>query len=147
MKKYALPAFLESIVTDDAYERWLFRKAQAHVKRDRLRGHTCTGSGYRSAIHAAVILSNGLDAYTGEKLNWALISTYDNDASKEGRHEYKAGLALLPTVDHVNADATAASFKICGWRTNDAKHDLSVDAFLDLCRSVLIHAGYRVEKP
>lgn len=145
-KKQRLPGFLESIVTEETYHRWLFLKARAHVKRDRLRGYVCSGAGYREAIHAAVLESNGRDAYTGEALNWALISTYDNEASKEGRHGYKAGFALLPTVDHVDATATEATFKICGWRTNDAKHDLSIDAFLDLCRSVLLHAGYRVEK-
>ena len=146
-KKHSLPVFLETIVTEGVYQRWLFLKARAHVKRDRLRGHTCTGAGYREAIHATVLESNGLDAYTGEALNWLLISTYDNEASKEGRHGYKAGFALLPTVDHVDAAAIAASFKICGWRTNDAKHDLSITAFMELCRAVLLHAGYRVEKP
>lgn len=145
-KKRSLPVFLDSIVSHEAYERWLLRKAAAHVKRDRTRGHTCADAAYRDAIHHAVVLSGGTDAYTGEKLDWSLISTYNNDASKLGRHAYKASFALLPTVDHVAADSTAASFKICGWRTNDAKHDLSVDSFIDLCRSVLEHVGYRVEK-
>ena len=146
MAKRTLPTFLESVVTREAYERWLLRKAAAHVKRDRNRGHTCSDAAYRHAIHEAVVRSGGNDAYTGERLDWSLISTYDNAASKIGRHAYKAGFALLPTVDHVASDATSASFKICGWRTNDAKHDLSVDSFFDLCRSVLEHAGYRVEK-
>jgi len=146
MPKRSLPAFLNSFVSYDAYERWLLRKAAAHVKRDRKRGHTCADAAYRDAIHDAVVLSGGDDAYTGEQLDWSLISTYDNDASKLGRHAYKAGFALLPTIDHVASDATSASFKICGWRTNDAKHDLSVDSFIDLCRFVLEHAGYRVEK-
>ena len=146
MAKRCLPEFLESVVSRDAYERWLLRKAAAHVKRDRKRGHACADAAYRDAIHQAVLLSGGNDAYTGEVLDWSLISTYDNESSKIGRHAYKAGFALLPTVDHVASDATSASFKICGWRTNDAKHDLSVDSFLRLCQSVLEHAGYRVEK-
>lgn len=146
MVKRSLPPFLESIVTREAYERWLVRKAAAHVKRDRKRGHTCADAAYRNAIHQAVIESDGHDAYTGERLDWSLISTYDNDASKLGRHAYKAGFALLPTVDHVASDASSASFRICGWRTNDAKHDLSVEAFQQLCRCVLEHGGYRVEK-
>ncbi|WP_260448061.1 hypothetical protein [Burkholderia stagnalis] len=53
----------------------------------------------------------------------------------------------MPTVDHVEASASAASFKICAWRTNDAKNDLSVDSFLALCVRVLQHAGCRVEPP
>ncbi len=142
-----MPGFLENIVTPIAYERWLIRKAAAHVKRDRKRGHLCTGSAYREAIHAAVIASNGKDAYTGEQLDWHLISTYDNELSGLGRHAYKAGFALLPSVDHVIAASTEASFKICAWRTNDAKHDLSLESFLELCKKVLEHAGYRIDTP
>jgi hypothetical protein len=145
-KKHSMPTFLEGKVKPIAYERWLHRKAAAHLKRDRKRGHTCTGATYREAIHAAVVLSDGRDAYTGEELRWDLISTYKNEDSKEGRHAYKARFALLPTVDHVASEATEASFRICGWRTNDAKNDLSLESFLELCQKALSHAGYRIEK-
>jgi hypothetical protein len=147
MKKHILPLFLEGTVLPEAYDRWLTRKAAAHVRRDKKRGHNCTGASYRDAIHAAVVRSNGKDAYTGENLDWHLISTYRNEDSKEGRHAYKATFALLPTVDHVSAEATEASFRICGWRTNDAKNDLSIDQFLDLCERVLTHAGFHVQSP
>lgn len=143
-KKHTLPAFLSDVVTAETYEKWLARKAAAHVKRDRKRGHTCSNSTYKEAIHAAVLLSDGLDAYTGEPLHWSLISTYKNEDSQKGRHAYKAGFALLPTVDHVSSDATEASFKICAWRTNDSKNDLSVDAFIELCQRVLTHAGFKI---
>lgn len=141
-RKHTMPAFLEGIVTPEAFERWLNRKALAHVKRDRGRGHskeTATRSLYKEAIHAAVALSDGRDAYTGEMLDWHLISTYDNDESKLGRHQYKARFAMLPSVDHVDAGATEASFRICAWRTNDAKNDLGIQAFIDLCRRVVAH--------
>ena len=146
-RKHTLPTFLSGVVAPEAYERWLTRKAAAHVKRDRKRGHTCSNATYKEAIHAAVVLSSGVDAYTGENLDWLLISTYKNEDSKRGRHAYKAGFALLPTVDHVSSDATEASFLICSWRTNDAKNDLSVDAFIDLCRKVIAHAGFQVSAP
>ena len=146
-KKHSMPEFLEGKVEPAAYERWLHRKAAAHMKRDRKRGRACTGAIYREAIHAAVVLSAGKDAYTGEALHWHLISTYKNEDSKEGRHAYKATFALLPTVDHVTAEATEASFRVCAWRTNDAKSDLSMESFLELCQRALTHAGYRVEKP
>lgn len=146
MPKHSLPDFLKGSVEPVAYERWLQRKATAHVKRDRKRGRTCAGAAYREAIHAAVLASRGLDAYTGERLRWDLISTYRNDDSKTGRHGYKAGFALLPTVDHVAAEATEASFKICAWRTNDAKNDLSYETFLELCERALRHAGFHVER-
>jgi hypothetical protein len=135
------PDFLQGVVSDDAYFRWLKHKADAHVKRDRKRGRTnVTGATYRDAIHAAVLASNGTDAYTGEPLDWHLISRYDNDESQSGRHQYKASFALLPTVDHVEASADEAAFKICAWRTNDAKHDLSIADFIELCRRVVEHA-------
>lgn len=62
-KKYSLPPFLFGLVPHETYERWLRRKAQAHVKRDRRRGNqTAIGEAYRVAIHAAVIQSDGCDA-------------------------------------------------------------------------------------
>jgi hypothetical protein len=146
-RKHSMPPFLDGVVSPEAYERWLVRKARAHVKRDRERGHSApTVALYKEAIHAAVVLSEGVDAYSGERLDWKLISRYNNEESKAGRHGYKAGFALLPTVDHVDAGATEASFRICSWRTNDAKNDLSLEAFLELCQKVLTHAGYSVQK-
>jgi hypothetical protein len=146
-RKHTLPGFLSGVIAPEAYEKWLARKAAAHVKRDRRRNHTCSNSIYKEAIHAAVLLSAGVDAYTGEALDWSLISTYRNEDSQKGRHAYKAGFALLPTVDHLSSDATEASFRICAWRTNDSKNDLSVDAFIDLCQKVLVHARFQVSVP
>lgn len=141
-RKYALPDFLSGLVTYEAYERWLKRKAQAHVKRDRARGNaTAIGESYRLAIHLAVQQSQGRDAYTGEALNWTLISQYDNEESRHLGREYKKRFALLPTVDHVGDGTGEPDFRICGWRTNDAKHDLDLDEFLTLCTEVLRHHG------
>jgi len=146
-KKHSVPTFLGESVQPDAYERWLHRKAKAHTKRDRKRAKSSvTVALYEEAIHAAVLRSEGRDAYTGERLDWSLISTYKNDESKIGKHSYKAGFALLPTVDHVSAGATEAAFRICGWRTNDSKNDLSPEAYIELCKLVLAHAGYAVNK-
>jgi len=145
-KKYVLPSFLSDVVSQEVYERWLRRKAQAHVRRDRKRGNTAAiGESYREAIHSAVIESAGLDAYTGEALNWSLISQYDNDESKENGMHYKRGFALLPTVDHVGDGTGPANFRICGWRTNDAKNDLELIEFILVCESVLKHHGYVIQ--
>lgn len=142
-----MPDFLADSVSADAYERWLHRKATAHVRRDRKRAQSgVTVSLYKEAIHAAVVLSQGNDAYTGEALHWHLISKYNNNESKSGKHSYKSGFALLPTVDHVSAGATEASFRICSWRTNDAKNDLSVEDFVNLCEKVLVHAGCSIRR-
>lgn len=92
-RKHSMPAFLDGVVLPEAYERWLGRKAMAHVKRDRKRGHLAvTCALYKEAIHAAVVVSGGRDAYTGEQLDWKLISNYKNEDSKAGRHSYKSGL-------------------------------------------------------
>jgi hypothetical protein len=147
-KKYALPEFLMGTIDQATYLRWLTRKAQAHVKRDRQRDNsTAIGEAYRVAIHAAVMLGAGRDAYTGEVLDWTLLSRYDNLESSEGGRTYKHGFAKLPTVDHVGDGLGPANFKICGWRVNDAKHDLDIPAFLAVCKAVLEHHGFTVATP
>jgi len=139
-KKYELPDFLKTATSQLVYERWLRRKAAAQVKRDRKRGNpTANGERYRLAIHQAVVSCEGNDSYTGESLRWDLISTYTNESSRVGRRRYKATLALLPTVDHVGDGLGPAAFRICAWRTNDAKNDLSLPEFIDLCRRVVAH--------
>jgi hypothetical protein len=142
-KKYPLPAFLSGVLSQETYERWLRRKAQAHVKRDRRKGNeSASGLTYRDAIHGAIVESGGRDAYTGETLQWELISQYDNDESKENGRHYKKGFALLPTVDHVGDGMGPANFKICGWRTNDAKNDLELSEFISVCQAVLSYHGF-----
>jgi hypothetical protein len=145
MKKYALPSFLTGTVDQALYQRWIAHKAKGHVRRDRKRGNlTAIGEAYRLAIHEAVCASNGKDAYTGEALDWSLLSCYNNAESAEGKRSYKHGFALLPTVDHVGDGLGPADFKICGWRVNDAKHDLDIPAFLAVCKAVLQHHGFVV---
>ena len=90
-------------------------------------------------MHDAVCKSEGRDYYTGENLDWELIGTYCNASSKAGRSQYKAGLALLPTIDHVLLEDGRYDFVVCAWRTNDAKNDLSYSEFLELCRQVIKH--------
>jgi hypothetical protein len=145
VRKYQLVPDLAGLVAQDVYERWLHRKAVAHVRRDRARGNTtATNESYKRAIHSAVNASAGRDFYTGEMLDWSLVSTYDNEKSKLDRRAYKAGLALLPTVDHLNDGTGEADFVICSWRSNDAKNDMSIDDFVALCRKVVSFADGRV---
>ena len=136
--KYKMPDFLENIVTHEHYLKWLHRKAMSHIKRDRSRGNSSSSNEeYKIAIHNAVIESGGVDAYTGEELDWTLIGKYDNDESKNLKREYKKSFALLPSIDHVNDGLGAADFKICSWRTNDSKHDLTHIEFYELCLKVV----------
>jgi hypothetical protein len=141
--KYQFPEFLVGRVNKEQYRRWLHRKAVAHCKRDRKRhpDRLIAIASYKVLIHDAVINSDGLDWYTGEELAWEQISTYDNEDSRAGRSKYKAGYALLPTVDHIPDGDSAYRFVICGWRTNDAKNDLSLSDFLSLCRRVIAKHG------
>ena len=137
--RYPVPPTLG--IEQETYLRWLRRKAAAHVKRDRKRaGHAITGEDYRLAIHAAVADHGTHDFYTGEKLDWSLVSRYNNEESKAGRSVYTAGFAVLPTVDHVARPDGRWDFVICTWRTNDAKNDLGHSEFIDLCRRVIAHA-------
>jgi hypothetical protein len=145
--KRTLPPFLAGNVKPLAYTAWLEKKAAAHARRDQRRWEKWkSGADYRDLIHAAVVESKGKDAYTGEDLDWSLIGKYNNNESKAGRHKYKAEFALLPTVDHIESDNPDTAFCICGWRTNDAKHDLSTASFIELCERVLKHHGFTVTK-
>lgn len=133
------PSFL-SHINKKQYFRWLNRKALAHVKRDKKRGNKLASAGeYKDAIHAAVVKSGGVDAYTGHPLDWTLLSKYNNEESKSGRRTYKKQFAHLPTVDHIDDGMGAPAFCICSWRTNDSKHDLTMEEFLDVCKAVVAH--------
>jgi hypothetical protein len=137
-EKYPLPQFLVDVCAAQDYRKWLNRKASAHYKRDRKRGNQIATRGtYKVAIHQAVLDSNGLDKYTGRKLDWAKIGTYRNEESARGLRKYKHALGDLPTVDHIGDGLGEADFKICSWRVNDAKNDLGLDAFLELCSQVV----------
>jgi len=139
--KYPLPPFLKDRCSEQVYLRWLSRKAKAHVKRDRARENSsATGEEYKNAIHKAVVTSDGLDDYTGEALDWNLISLYNNEEAKKGRRAYKKKFAKLPTVDHVGDGTGPADFVICTWRTNDCKNDLPRAEFVEFCRAVITHS-------
>lgn len=140
-KKFGLPDFLSGVLTEDRYKKWLYRKAAAHLRRDKNAGNThATGAMYRELIHQAVCESKGLDAYTGETLDWSLISRFNNEAAELHGRKYKHGFAMLPTVDHVSNRRDKASFLICSWKTNDAKSDLDYEDFVELCAKVLAYA-------
>ena len=136
--KYQLPTFLVGVVTQEIYSKWLNSKTQTHLKRDKKLNPTASGRSYKEAIHKAVLESDGKDAYTGEELNWKLINKYDNTKSKLLGRAYKHELALLPTLDHVS-ERSSINFDICSWRTNDAKNDLSIQEFIELCRKVVTY--------
>jgi len=139
MIKYNLPDFLVGVISRAIYAKWLDRKATNIHKRDKKRFADLerTRAEFKESIHKAIFLSNGLDFYTGEKLAWEKISQYNNEKSEQLKVEYKYELRFLPTVDHFGKNPNELVFKICGWRTNDSKSDLSYTEYVELCKKVV----------
>ena len=138
-------------ISFDKFSEWVMKKGyslyQRDLKRTKEKKFKYTYTDYRSKICEAIqnIPDAGKDYYTGKKLNWDLIGQYNNsDAQQEGK-AYKRKFALMPTVDHINAEAKP-EFVICSWRMNDAKNDLSEFAFTKLCIRFLRKKGFKVKK-
>ena len=146
MPKYKVPQVLHGKCSQTDYTHWLYGKAAAHVKRDKKRGNvTATTDIYRDAIHDAVCAGGDRDAYTGRTLRWDLIRTYDNDESKAQKREYKKRFADLPTVDHEDDGMGDPKFKICSWRTNDCKNDLTVEELSEFCEQFIVFQKKKTE--
>jgi hypothetical protein len=138
---YELPSFLEGMCAAEQYRQWLSRAASRHVKRDRKRGNErASRQEYKRAIHEAVLRQGQTDAYTGESLDWSLISTYDSKKAKEGGRAYKKSFGDMPSVDHVGDGLERANLCICSWRTNDCKSDLDLEEFIALCQKVVTYS-------
>jgi hypothetical protein len=137
---YLLPPFLEGVCTLPQYDKWLLERAKELYKRDKAMQRACAlGSSrslYRKAIHAAVCASGPLDPYTGDRLAWDRICTWDA-APGFGDHDiFKKEFALLPTVDHTDPAAKELSFEICSWRINCCKSGRTPEEFVALCERV-----------
>lgn len=143
---YRVPDCIQGVCDQKKYSKWLKAKAAAHVRRDRKRfkNAVCTVSAYKGAIHEAVTEGGHRDYYTGEVLDWSLISTYRNAAAVEGRVRYKKSFALLPTVDHTLDEQGKLKFVICSWRVNDMKNDMPDEELYKLCDQILKHRSARI---
>jgi hypothetical protein len=141
-RKYQRPKFLNNIITQESYEKWLKSKTNSHYQRDKGRGNTtATRAEYKLAIHEAVKECGGKDSYTHEEMDWHLLSTYDNKKSQKEGRAYKIKFSMLPSVDHVGDGTGKADFKICSWRTNDSKSDMTMDEYVELCRKIIKFNG------
>jgi hypothetical protein len=137
MGKYPPPTFLPNLKSD-AYGKWLQRKAQTNVNRDRKRGNKTAKIGeYKKAIHQTLKKSNGKDYYTGKKLDWAKLNQWNNEEAKSDGRNYKKKFRNSPSVDHVGNGLGKPNFKICSWCVNDAKNDLTENEFIELCKQIL----------
>ena len=141
---YPPPDFLEDTVKP-RYKRWLDRKAQSLVARDkrRRREKKVLKADYKKKIHDAVERSNGQDYYTGKPLKWCLISKYNGRDAQKGGVWYRREFADLPTVDHEDPTSPETDFRICALRTNDCKSDLKVEQLEKFCRTFLEAQGRR----
>lgn len=139
---FYLPTFLSKyLISEDAFLRWIDRQAARHLRHSKKRGLKGSKSAFRQAILDAVNACGGRDFYTGKALDWRKISTWNNEDAKKQGKAYKRLFHDLPTVDHADSfDPSRPSFRICAWKTNDAKGDLSLEEFLELCRRIMAHA-------
>lgn len=138
-RAHQLPQQILDVVDEAKVLQWIKKKATAHKRRDIKRGCFPAGADYVEMMLAAVKASGGFDHYSGEWLHWHLISTYDNDLSSMDGRRYKKAHDLLPTIDHVFVEDRMDRFVVCGWRTNDAKGDMTHEELLAFCRMVLEH--------
>lgn len=139
--KYRFPDCLrEQNVDEAAFLRWLHRKAQAHVVRDRERGlQGISVAKFKEAILRAVVEAEGRDYYTRQLLDWHLISTWDNVKASQKRAMYKREFWNLATIDHDFADRDKPVFHLCSWRLNDSKGDQTIDELLALTDAIRAH--------
>ena len=140
MSGFPLPSALKGKCSQEDYSYWIATKAATHSHRDKKRGNKkVNAKQYKEAIHKAVCDGGDRDAYTGKPLKWNQILTYDNAESKKQGRKYKKKFGDLPTVDRVGDGMGAPRFRICAWRTNDCKNDLSLKELIKFCEEVLAH--------
>src|SRR4051812_27524549 len=101
-RKWKIPECLKPTVSDEeAFRKWLDRKAQSVRKRDRRRNVPVLSlSTMKEAILAAIERSNGRDFYTGEPLDWHLISKWVGMEEGTSASVYRRKFWMLPSVDH-----------------------------------------------
>ena len=136
MSTYEPPAWVKS--ESASYKRWLNKKANSVMKRDRKRGGTYCVKEAMDAIHQAMHSSDGIDPYDGMAMNSELMGAYNNADSKARGAAYKRDFYRLPTIDHRNAKPVC-DFEIVSWQTNDAKGDMNPEEYLKHCRAVVDH--------
>jgi hypothetical protein len=127
-------------MSQNDYQRAINRLAVSLRRRDEKRGGTYTHREAADAIHQAIVDCQGRDHWTGERLDWSLWRTYDNEKSKADGAAYWRSLSMQPSVDHRNC-LPVCDFVICSRRTNDAKSDMTIEELKDFARRILEHNG------
>jgi hypothetical protein len=102
---FPLPALLTGLMSPAEYNELVRVKAWALLKRDRKRklplALTNSIASYKAMVNSAIAAGGPFDPYTGERLRWDQIGTWDPKKAKND-HEYEKLFYLMPTIDHVD---------------------------------------------
>jgi hypothetical protein len=146
--QYFLPDFLNGVLTLDQYREWIEDKSHHVFVKDQKRrrpcaaGHSCAD--YKMAIHRAICANGLLDPYSGEEMGWKLVGVLDPDKAKAGRKVFLKRFAMMPTIDHVDPEATDLKLEVCSLMVNECKNNLNADEFVGLCKKVVAFRGGKV---
>ena len=137
---YPLPPFLMGAVSLKDYRKWLDMKGQnlriRDLKLKRPYAKPNSVMMYKQKINQAVLDGGQFDPYTGEKINWGLIS---REKTLKKANFIDSGYAMHPAVDHT--DPEIFEFEICSWISNESKNCMTPDQFVDFCRKVIRFRG------
>jgi hypothetical protein len=137
---YFLPSYLTGICTESQFRKWFFDRAYHLHARDVRQGRPYAVPGdrlsYKKGIYTAAINAGLLDPYTGERMAWEKINTWDSTKGKDWPDNLIKSFYLMPTVDHVDPSASVLEFQICSWRINECKSGLTPQEFIEVCRRV-----------
>jgi hypothetical protein len=126
-RKFELPSYIVG-TNESKFNEWIVKRAKYHASHDtKKKGIEFNQKDYREMIYNAITESKGRDFYTGEKLDWSKILRF------EGKRGTRRNFLDMPTIDHHES----GKFKICSWRTNDCKNDLSTKELKYFCRLIL----------
>jgi hypothetical protein len=137
---YFLPDYLNGVLTLDGYRKWIEDKSHHVFVKDQKRrrpcvaGHSCAD--YKMTIQKAVWANGPLDPYTGDPLGWKSIGARSPGKAKAGRKVLLKRFAMMPTIDHVDPEATDLRLEVCSLMVNECKNNLNADEFVGLCRKV-----------
>jgi hypothetical protein len=146
---YLLPPFLQGVISVKDYRHWLELKGHNLRRRDlnlkRLFAKENSFAVYKQKIHQAVLDGGGLDPFTGEKLDWGLVSK-KNELKKDGYvNNYLNTYALYPAVDHIIPEEF--EFEICSLISNQCKSSLTPEEFVGFCGRVVNFRGQAEKSP
>jgi hypothetical protein len=146
LPKYPLPAYLQDIYTVSSYAGMLKLKARNLRNRDRRNKKPValkySVAKYREKVHGAIMDGGRTDPYTGETIDWTLISKWDGVAGKDRGIPnllavgFDKSLYLSPSIDHVYPDSDELELEVCSWIANSCKSVLNPAEFIALCGKV-----------